>query len=130
MMIRMLLAISMFCLLALSSGLTLQVHYCMNQVAEVSIFSSADHTCNSCGMQEEKEGCCHQEKQLVKLTHDQFPPYFATYNIAPALAFVGPLVYPSLSALASENGVMARIDPVPPDNSSPPLFIKNRVFRI
>lgn len=130
MMSRILLSISLVCLLAVSSGLTLNVHFCMNQVAGVSFFSSADHHCNFCGMQEDSDGCCHQEKQLVKLSQDQYPPHFFNYSVAPAAAFVLPLEMQPSKLLTSEllpfNGVIH----APPDKTSVPLFISNRVFRI
>ncbi|MFM7645447.1 MAG: HYC_CC_PP family protein [Sphingomonadales bacterium] len=129
-MLRILLAISLCCLLSLSSGLTLNVHFCMNQVADVTLFSSSDHHCNFCGMQEESDGCCHQEKQLVKLIQDQYPPHFFNYTIVPATAFI-PAEQPPLStiqvqALGSVAGTAER----PPDRASVPLYVSHCDFRI
>jgi hypothetical protein len=130
-MSRILLSISMLCLVALSSGLTLNVHFCMNQVQEVSLFASDKHQCGSCGMQQEESGgCCHQERQLVKLIQDQCPPHFIQYSITPASAFVLPL---QTSLAVNEDRLLVFVGHQvlhPPDILSTSLFLRNRVFRI
>lgn len=130
-MSRILLAISMFCLLALTSGFTLNVHFCMNQVEDVSLFAPEEHQCSVCGMeQQDSGGCCHQEKQLVKLTQDQCPPHFIYFSIASASAFVLPtqprmILAEHSSSFAADNHYYH-----PPDYSSAPLFLRHRVIRI
>jgi hypothetical protein len=130
-MSRALLSISMLCLVILSSGLTLNVHFCMNQVEDVSLFATDEHQCGTCGMkQQESGGCCHQEKQLVKLIQDQCPPHFIHYTIASASAFALP--EQTIIGLINEKSLGSATDHFyhPPDFSSPPLFLRNRVFRI
>jgi hypothetical protein len=103
----------------------------MNQVETVSLFAPDEHVCSFCGMeQQESAGCCHQEKQLVKLTQDQCPPHFIHFSIVPASAFVLPL-QPS-SELAGLSTSFAAYDHFyhPPDFSSTPLFLRHRVIRI
>lgn len=130
-MSRIFLSISMLCLVALSSGLTLNVHFCMNQVQGVSFFTTDEHQCGSCGMQQEESGgCCHQERLLVKLIQDQFPPHFIQVSIAPASAFVLPL---QKSLPINGDRLLVFVGhqvPHPPDILSTPLFLRNRVFRI
>lgn len=130
-MSRFLLSITMLCLVALSSGLTLNVHFCMNQVQDVSLFATDDHLCGTCGMQQEESGgCCHQERQLVKLIHDQWPPHFIHYNIAPASAFLLPV---QTTLAVKEDRLLVPTDNQllhPPDILSIPLFLRHRVFRI
>ncbi|MFM8806004.1 MAG: HYC_CC_PP family protein [Sphingomonadales bacterium] len=130
-MSRVLLSISMLGLVALSSGLTLNVHFCMNQVQTVSLFATDEHQCDSCGMQQEESGgCCHQERQLVKLVQDQCPPHFLQFNIAPASAYVLPI---QTILAAQEDRLLVFVGHQvlhPPDIVSTPLFLRNRVFRI
>ncbi len=131
-MSRILLAISLFFLLILSSGWTLNVHYCMNRVEQVSLFAYEEHHCSRCGMeQEESNGCCHQEEQLVKLIQDQCPPQFSNYEIAPATVFISPVKkFISTDLIAKADPTSGPIHHPPPNGSPLPLFIRHGVFRI
>lgn len=57
--------------LGVSSGLAMEVHYCMGQKAGVELFGSDDDRCGRCGMKEKNTGCCHDEHSFYKLTIDQ-----------------------------------------------------------
>jgi hypothetical protein len=64
------LAISVaFIYLAITSGLVLQIHYCMGKEAGSAIrFSEADsHACDKCGMEKGKSNCCHDETKFIKI---------------------------------------------------------------
>lgn len=59
--------------LLLSSGLVLQLHYCMDRLAEVGLFHS-DHrdACEDCGMDMNADNdCCHDRTDVIKLVQDQ-----------------------------------------------------------
>jgi hypothetical protein len=130
-MSRILLAIALVFLVTLSIGWTLNVHFCMNRVEQISLFASEEHHCSFCGMQqEESNGCCHQEKQLVKLIQDQCPPHFIKYGIAPPAFYVWPVApMPIVPLFVRAYTVKGSIHH-PPDGSPPPLFIQHGVFRI
>ena len=53
--------------LATSSGLALQVHYCMDEVSGVSLSQADDNSCGYCGMEKNSNNCCKDETKLVKL---------------------------------------------------------------
>ena len=57
--------------LAVSSGFTVQIHYCMNKLAGWDLFHSAKGTCSGCGMHKAHSGCCKDEQKVVKIANDQ-----------------------------------------------------------
>ena len=51
---------------AASSGTALSVHFCMGDYSGVSFAREKQSRCSNCGMVD-KEGCCHDETQVIKL---------------------------------------------------------------
>ena len=68
---KFILSILTFIYLGVSSGLAMEVHYCMGQQAGFEFFGSDNDRCGRCGMKENKSGCCHDEHSFYKLTIDQ-----------------------------------------------------------
>lgn len=80
--------------------------------------------------QEQSSGCCHQEKQLVKLVQDQRPPQFIRYLIAPATDFALPVQHFVAYFMSWETeGIHRSVEDIS-EHSRPPLYMTNRVFRI
>ena len=52
--------------IATTSGIVINTHYCMGEIAEIALGASNDAKCDTCGM--ENEGCCHDDQQVLKLT--------------------------------------------------------------
>jgi hypothetical protein len=46
------------------AGTVLNVHYCMGDLASISIGAQEDESCAFCGMRD--ESCCHDEQQVIK----------------------------------------------------------------
>jgi hypothetical protein len=59
-----------FLYLAITSGLVVELHYCMGKLA-CSEFALAKHeqskTCGKCGMENGKNKCCKDEVKVIKL---------------------------------------------------------------
>ncbi len=54
--------------MAVSTGIAMEVHYCMGKLAGVEYFGNEDEKCGKCGMKEVgKNGCCHDEHKFIKL---------------------------------------------------------------
>ncbi len=53
--------------LGMSSGIAMELHYCMGRLAGIEWFSSDNDRCGRCGMKEKKGGCCSDEYKFVKL---------------------------------------------------------------
>ena len=122
-----------FMYLAITSGLVLQVHYCMGKQsgASVALAEKEHHTCGKCGMQNGKSKCCHDEVKLVKL-QDEHQQVASGFQCAAPLATtqefncIEPRI--SFSAAPIASGY------TPPDDDQDtgdlPLFILHGVFRI
>jgi hypothetical protein len=65
-------SIALLCYLAVSCGVVINYHYCMNRLASTQFFASEKKFCDKCGMHTKKSGgCCHDEVKVVKLVQDQ-----------------------------------------------------------
>ena len=63
---RIAITILAFLYLAIASGVTVSLHFCMGDLASVEYGIPSDSDCNKCGMKE-KKGCCHTESKIVKI---------------------------------------------------------------
>lgn len=50
-------------------GATINMHYCMNKFASISLSTDKKDKCPKCGMR--NTGCCKDEKKQIKLSLDQ-----------------------------------------------------------
>jgi hypothetical protein len=63
---------ALVCYLAVSCGVVINYHYCMNRLASTQFFGSEKKFCDKCGMHiKGSKGCCHDEVKVVKLLQDQ-----------------------------------------------------------
>jgi len=130
---KKILAIIVACMyLAITSGLVLQIHYCMGQEmgSTVKFAETETHTCSNCGMQNAKNKCCHDEVKFIKL-QDVHKQVNADFQFAAPVAapqpfnFIDPL-------LQFNNNASPVCDNAPPggDIGQPPVFLLHGVFRI
>lgn len=57
-----------------STGATLNIHYCMGQLADWDLGHNKSKTCGKCGMEKSNEkdnGCCKDEHKFIKNHTDQ-----------------------------------------------------------
>jgi hypothetical protein len=116
--------------LGITSGLVLQIHYCMGKAAGTTVqFTEKDsHLCDKCGMQKGATKCCHDEIKVIKVqdSHKQVTNDFQCqppaapeqeYNlINPAHHF-----YSDATPVSNHS---------PPTAGPTPLCIFNCVFRL
>lgn len=118
--------------LVITSGLVLQVHYCMNKQvgSSVQFAELGKHTCTVCGMQNAKNKCCRDEVKFIKLqdVHQQVNAD-CTILPAPSVSQEFDLINASLYAVADS---VAACNNSPPDDDDgqPSLFIFHSLFRI
>jgi hypothetical protein len=127
---KYILSLVTFLYLMLSIGFSMDVHYCMGSRVGVDFFSGKDGKCGKCGMPEDEDGsgCCSNQHAFYKIveSHKHINSYCFS---APSFEALLPKAYqlftchnfqrqPDLTAL--EEVVFG----------SPPLYLKNRVFRI
>ncbi|WP_153797146.1 HYC_CC_PP family protein [Foetidibacter luteolus] len=114
--------------LGISSGVVLNLHYCMNELSSIDLHASENAVCGKCGMKK-KGDCCKDEVKIVKISD-------AHKYVAAAFQFV-------FEALPAEKTPLIQVQ-IPYDNSvvvnswahgpplvsQSPLYLKNRVFRV
>ena len=114
-----------------SSGVTINMHYCMGKLVDLNFSHNKDQNCSNCGMKEtESNGCCEDEKKFLKIDNAQ--------KIADAAYQLPLFTSPALTNLFLEFSSVSvpSIMEEHPLNNSPsrqqglPLFILNCVFRI
>ena len=115
--------------LAVSSGIALELHYCMGEKAGMELYGSASETCGKCGMTEKDTGCCHDEYQFYKLSDSHKTVSNDINFTAPTFEVVNEFVLfnwqmPDNTALIAVNNHS------PPDYTGPAARIMNCVFRL
>jgi hypothetical protein len=114
---------------AISSGVVVNMHYCMGRLSSVKMQSWSANTC-ACGKKTEpKKKCCKTELKVVKLEDAQKAAYadFAIHTpVTPLVTEFNLLFAPSYHVQCA----------IAPSEHSPPLlseqdtYLRNRVFRI
>ena len=115
--------------LTVSSGIAMEIHYCMGKQAGVEFYASDNDKCGRCGMTEKKKGCCHDEHKFVKLA-DSHKNVYNDISFSPGeLALL--TEYPSYNWQVAETGTLAVVNNhSPPNIFGPSATIRNCVFRL
>lgn len=87
---KCLLSILSIIYLGVSSGIAMEVHFCMGDKVGVTLYGDSDDQCGRCGMEEKDNGCCHDEHNFYKLSIDQKQVQNDLQFIAP-VAIIEPL---------------------------------------
>lgn len=130
---RIIIAILAVLYLGTSTGMTLQLHYCMGELADWELGHNESKTCGNCGMEnsyEKDNGCCKDESKFFKNLSDQkiIESSFQLMGsmgtaIVPVHAEL-PIV--KLSSVTEENPVSN----APPKACSVAIYILNRTLLI
>lgn len=64
---KLLVAILAIIYLGVSSGIAMNIHYCMGKLFSVELMHTNDK-CSKCGMKTGKNSCCNDKFKIVKLT--------------------------------------------------------------
>jgi len=113
---------------AVSSGVIVNMHYCMGKLYGVSYHASTTSHCSKCGM--DGSGCCKDDMQVIKLADAQ--------NTVPAIQFELPSLQPLIVthysadwALYNSGSSKTFFTGAPPYNLKPgSLNILHCVFRV
>ena len=123
--------IAFMCYLAVSSGVIVNLHYCMNRLASTELFTPKSSECGKCGMDIHKSNdCCHDEIQYVKMDDDQRVAAMVSFEL-PSVTDAGTV--PSAFLVAPfypAPGLRHFINHSPPLLSANDSYLQNRVFRI
>ena len=109
--------------MTVTSGVVINVHYCMGEVATVELGHNSQDSCGQCGM--DNSGCCHDEVQVVKMCADHLS---AKVNLE-----LPQTVLSQHDAMDTRNEIPAKWVGTTKVHTTPKSFDRNihyRVFRI
>ena len=112
-----------------ATGVSLNVHYCMGEIASVDFHAKEKERCDRCGMKEKKGGCCSNEKQFVK-----YESGYKTHVSSLLLSCFAVLPKTSPFIIGEPiffKEVCAATPPYqPPPIGGPPIYLRNCIFLI
>ena len=115
--------------LAVSSGIAMQLHYCMGEKAGIELYGSSGESCGKCGMTEKNTGCCHDEFKFYKIS-DSHKTVSNDIDLTTASLAVVTGYNMYNWQMPDNTALTAVINYSPPDHTAPPACIMNCVFRI
>ena len=128
---KLLFSISFLCYLAVTTGVIINSHYCMDRLASVRLFETEAKTCTICGMDfHTSNDCCRNEVKVEKLEQDQETHSFPHPGIAKLSVPVIELVEHSATVAFEERTGNRFHNHSPPLLSASDTYLVNRVFRI
>lgn len=134
---KLLLTILAFVYLAVASGMSFNMHYCMDKLVSWNIDENHDKDCPVCNMEvggSDKtelscKGCCKDEVNQIKLDKDQNSEQNITSKLS--AVDVGNTFYHTEFAYFSPSKLIGAYNiNAPPQKHKVPSFIFNCVFRI
>jgi hypothetical protein len=114
----------------LSSGIAMDIHYCMGKRAGVDLWHHGNDRCSKCGMKSKKSKCCHNQVEFYKLTVDHKQSVI-DYSFPLAIQILEPVQHPQMIVPVSDKAIGIPYANGPPISRSG-LFIciLNGVFRL
>ncbi|HNP54077.1 MAG TPA: hypothetical protein PKK69_05655 [Ferruginibacter sp.] len=113
-----------------SSGIAMDIHYCMGKRAGVDLWHHGNDRCSTCGMKSKKSKCCHNKIEFYKLTVDHKQSVI-DYSFPLAVHTLEPVKHPLLEVPVStiSTGIPYANGP-PLARSGLFICILNGVFRL
>ena len=117
-----------FIFIITSSGVMVNMHYCMGKLAGTSMswVSNTPKKCGKCGMKKstkQGKGCCHDSKKLIKNVVDQNIAN-SLFNIDHQLALLpNSSDFETVSIVVSDNAKQSNYSHAPPDQLGVPIYI-------
>ncbi len=128
---KIIVSIVLLCYLAVSSGVIINFHYCMNRLASTQLFVAESKQCGKCGMHtEDSNGCCRDEVKIVKMEDDQKLAAVFSYILPTLEAVVNVPSEFIVTSFYNVPGSRHFLNHSPPFLSSQDTYIQNNVFRI
>jgi hypothetical protein len=126
---KIIVSILAFLYLGVSSGIAMEIHYCMGKKAGVELFGNDNDKCGKCGMKEKKGGCCNDEHKFYKLNDSH-------KNVSNDLSFETPVTaiqntFPVYQFHFTSDRLTGELkNHSPPVYTGPSACILNCVFRL
>ncbi len=112
-----------------SSGVAMNVHYCMGKEAGVDYYKTTAHKCSKCGMKEKKGGCCNDEHKFYKLS-TEYKDVANKQSVSFATAMAMPVYFSYQQFLPWLIAFAKSLNNSPPHFSQEDIGIRHCVFRI
>jgi hypothetical protein len=106
--------------LFLITGIIVNIHYCLGEIASVSLFSKGDPCC--CGDRDMADGCCDDQQLVLQFDTDEQKIELKIFDFS--IAVVGEILAPQTSvshSIDAKNPVRDCTDPPP----KIPLWLKH-----
>lgn len=130
-MLRNILAtISTLIYFAVTSGIVVNMHYCMDKFSSADLYKVKSDVCDKCGMNvSDSNGCCHDDIKIVKLSNDHTISQLNHELKAPEAI---PVSYNDFISDLNSNLVqkIGYLNHSPPLLSVQDTYLQNCVFRI
>lgn len=114
---------------AFSSGVVINLHYCMDRFDSAQFGATQSEFCGKCGMHTtESNGCCHDQVKIFKIDDEQQVAGFSFKFKAP----VATINYTTVFNTEITGGVLIaqKFIDHPPPLSKQDSYLQNCVFRI
>ncbi len=124
-----------FIFIITSSGVMVNMHYCMGKLAGTSMswVSNSPKKCGKCGMEKSKKkgkGCCHDSKKLIKNVVDQNIAN-SFFNVDHQLVLLpNSSNFETVSIVVSDDTKQSNFSHAPPDQIGVPIYIADCSFLI
>jgi len=114
--------------MGVSSGIAMDIHYCMGQKAGFDFYGSSDENCGKCCMNE-KKGCCNDNHQFYKL-NDSHKNISNDLQFGAPFTIISSIFLPHYSVSITDIATLAYNNHSPPDYTGPSTLILNCIFRL
>jgi hypothetical protein len=115
---------------AVTCGVIVNYHYCMNRLNSTQIFVAETKTCGKCGMHTGSEGCCKDEVKIVKMKIDQKTTSSVSFELPAIDALVTTPSSFIVASFMNADPVSHYSDHIPPLLACQEIYLDNCVFRI
>lgn len=119
--------------LAVSSGFTVHMHYCMGKLADWDLGHNKSKTCSKCGMKKSDEkdnGCCKDEHKFIKNITDQKTSETG-FHLIKLISVALPVSFVEVPAASfSSETEINLLSHAPPRSAGVAVYIRNCVFLI
>ncbi|WP_160711874.1 HYC_CC_PP family protein [Chitinophaga solisilvae] len=114
----------------LTSGFTVNVHYCMGKLASVKLHSAPEDMCGKCGKPVKGKECCKNEIKFCKVTetHQAAKAIQQSFTVVADMQL--PVITLSTPALSAQKILVGGYPHDPPEPLNTPIFLRNCTFLI
>lgn len=115
---------------AITSGFTVNLHYCMGKLASIDMLQTPSDACNKCGKTDKGSDCCKNELKYCKGTEVHQAAKTLHQDAPLAIDLQLPVNILPVPAVSFTPAFAAYDHHAPPDGETIPLFLRNCTFLI